>query len=68
MAFVVKRIGKFLIIKIDRKIVKQPIGIESIFLSRVGGRGFHVEGEGIQCRGSRVLINKEKLNRIIKND
>ena len=27
MAFVVKRIGEFLIIKIDRKIVKQPIGI-----------------------------------------
>ena len=27
MAFVVKRIGKFLIIKIDRKIAKQPIGI-----------------------------------------
>ena len=27
MAFVVKRIGKFWIVKIDRKIVKQPIGI-----------------------------------------
>ena len=40
------------------------------FLSRVEGGGFHVEGEVIQCRGSRVpfLIKKEKLNRIIKND
>ena len=27
MAFVVKGIGKFLIVKIDRKIAKQPIGI-----------------------------------------
>ena len=27
MTFVVKCIGKFLVIKIDRKIVKQPIGI-----------------------------------------
>ena len=29
MAFVVKGIGQFLIVKIDRKIAKQPIGISS---------------------------------------
>ena len=27
-----------------------PVGRESIFLSRVEGRGFHVEGEGAMSR------------------
>ena len=44
--------------------------MESIFLSRVEGRGFHVDGEGTMSRvpffpffSLFFLINEEKLNR-----
>ena len=32
------------------KLNKPPLSFESIFLSRVEGRGFHVEGEGTMSR------------------
>ena len=43
--------------------------MESVFLSRVEGRGFHVDGEGTVSRVPFFpffyffLINEEKLNR-----